>query len=100
MKFWYFKFEGEFTKGSPEYGYHGVISSCFIPESNYQKARAIFMRALEGNEIKLVEILEHFSVDGEELDPKDKDNKFWIKWYKEAKKKKAPVFDKWHVFNE
>lgn len=100
MKFWYFKFEGEFPKGSPEHGYKGVFSSCLVPESNYQKAKSVFLRALRENDINLVEVMEHFAVDGEELDPEDDHNTFWIKWYNETKKKKELIFDKWHVFNE
>lgn len=100
MKYWYFKFEGQFPKGSPEHGYKGVFSSCLVPESNYEKAKSMFLRALKKNEIDLLDLMEHFSVDGEQLDPEDEQNTFWIKWYNEAKAKKEPVFDKWHVFSE
>jgi len=60
----------------------------------------LFLHALKENKIDLVEILEHFSVDGEELDPQDDKNKFWIKWYNKAKKKSKPAFDKWQVFDD
>jgi hypothetical protein len=100
MNYWYFKFEGRFPKGSPEHGYKGVFSSCLVPESDYEKAKSMFLEALKENKLDLVDAIEHFSVDGEELDPEDEQNTLWITWYQEAKKKKRPVFDKWHVFNE
>jgi hypothetical protein len=100
MKYWYFKFEGEFPQGSPEHGYKGIFSSCLVPESNYQRAKAMFLQALKENDIKLIEIIEYFAVDEEELDPEDEQNTFWINLYNETKRKKGPVFDKWHVFDE
>lgn len=100
MKCWYFKFEGKFQEGSPKYGYEGVFSSSLVPQNNYRKAKSIFLQALKDNKIELVEILEYFAVDDEELDPEDGQNTFWIKWCKQAKKRGDIVFDKWHVFND
>lgn len=100
MNYWYFKFEGQFKEGSPEYGCKGVFSSCLIPEGSYTKARSLFLRALEKNGIDLSEVLECFEVDGDALDPQDEQNTFWIDWYNKAQKERAPVFDKWHVFDD
>jgi len=100
MRFWYFKFEGRFLKGSPEHNCKGVFSGCLVPVSNYKRAKKMFLRALKENEIELVETIEHFDVNGEELDPEDKQNTFWIRWYKQAEKSQKPVFDKWHVFDD
>ena len=60
----------------------------------------MFLQALKENDIKLIEIIEYFAVDEEELDPEDEQNTFWINLYNETKRKKGPVFDKWHVFDE
>jgi hypothetical protein len=98
MSFWYFRFEGRFREGSPTYGCKGVFSSCVVPESNFQRAKARFDRALARNKIDLIGILESFDVDGDELDPEDERNALWIKWCDQAKKRKRVVFDKWHVF--
>lgn len=100
MKYWYFKFEGEFRKGAPEYGGNGVFSSCLVPESKLQTAKSLFLTALSGCEIDLVEVIENFTVDGNELDPKDERNSFWIEWCNEVKAKGEPLFDPWHVFEK
>lgn len=97
MKFWYFKFEGIFTKNSVHFG-DGVFSSCLIPESKYQKAKKVFSLTLKENQIYLIEITDYFSIDAEELDPKDKNNLFWIEWYRKTEIQNEPVFDLWHLF--
>lgn len=99
MNYWYFRFEGRFPKGSPEHGCKGVFSSCLVPEANYENAKLMFLHALKENEIELLELIEHFSVNGDELDSTDEKNTFWIKLYNDARKEKEPVFDAWHVFD-
>jgi hypothetical protein len=100
MNYWYFKFEGRFQNGDPQYGCKGVISSCLVPENDYEKARSRFLAALEENDIDLVDILECFELDGTGLDPADEVNTFWINWYQEAVIANEPVFDRWHVFDD
>ena len=99
MKCWYFKFEGQFLDGSPEYGCKGVFSSCLVPVTVHRRAKAIFSQALKEQGIELIEILEHFEIDCEELDPEDEKNTFWIEWCKEAKTAGKALFDKYHVFD-
>jgi hypothetical protein len=100
MKYWYFKFEGEFRKDSSEFGGMGVFSSCLVPESNLRIAKSLFFTALRGCEIDLVDVIEQFTIDGNELDPRDERNGFWIAWYNEVKAKGELLFDPWHVFDK
>lgn len=97
MEFWYFKFEGKFAKGSPNYG-DGIFSACMVPESNYEQARSIFLNSLNVEDILLVEIIEEFSIDGHELDSSDIVNDFWIDLYRNAKSSGSVVYDTWHLF--
>ena len=97
MEFWYFKFEGRFKCTSSEYG-KGLFSGCLIPESNYMSAKLSFLNFLKENQIKIVDIVNEFSVDGTLLDPKDVNNTFWINFYKESKTVNKPVFDVWHLY--
>lgn len=99
MKFWYFRFEGRFLEGSPEYGCKQVFSSCMVPVSVYRRAKSAFLRTLKEEGIELIELLEHFPVDGDQLDPEDGKNAFWIKWYEEAKRTSKPVIDNYHVYD-
>ncbi len=98
MKFWYFRFEGKFAEDSPEYPNENVISSCLIPISDYTKGRSIFIDALASRNINLIEIVEFFAIDAEELDSEDELNDFWIEWYKETKALGTPVFEKMYLF--
>lgn len=97
MKFWYFKYEGEFKENSSHFG-EGVFSGCLIPDSNFQRAKSLFLKNLSEHSIRLVEIIEHFSLDGRELDPSDETNTFWIEWYERAEESKQVENDSWHVF--
>lgn len=97
MKFWYFKFEGTFTKKSQNYGY-GALSGCLIPESSLPKAKKQFLKELSTHEIKLKKILEQFSFEPDDLKSKSKTNQFWIKFYKKTLKAKKPVFDVWQAY--
>lgn len=98
MKYWYFRFEGKFTKKSPNYG-DGVFSNCLVPEQNFQRAKAMFSHTLKAKNIKLDEIIEYFSIDGDELDPTDESNTFWIEWYRKTAKLKKTNFDTWQVYD-
>jgi len=97
-KYWYFRFEGRFEEGAPDYSSMGVFSNCCVPRRNYQKARSMFVRALKQNQIELIEILEHSAVDAEELDPDDSRNTFWIELYEEAKKERKAAFHTYHLY--
>lgn len=97
MKFWYFNYEGVFREGAPEFG-NGVFSSILVPESDFQKARALFRRRLEDDQIELLQTIEYFSVEAEELDPSDTDNEFWIEWYERARKSGEMESDVWHMY--
>jgi hypothetical protein len=100
MIFWYFRFEGRFVNGSPKYGLKSVFSSCLVPVSVYRRAKIKFLETLRQEGIELIEIIEHFAIDEEELDPQDDQNAFWIKWYREAKSLGKPILDKYHVYDE
>jgi len=100
MTYWYFRFEGRFNDRSPEYGCKGVFSSCMVPASVHRRAKSAFLQSLKEEGIELIEILEHFAVDAEELDAADQANRFWIEWYEKTKKAGKPVFDKYQVFDE
>lgn len=69
-----------------------------IPEANFQRARSQFLRALDAADITLLEIMDYFSVDGDNLDPTDPTNTFWIDWYHQTKKIMEPDFDVFHVY--
>lgn len=97
MRYWYYSFEGVFTEKSINFG-DGVFSNCLIPESNHQKAKKMFLSTLKENQIYLIEIIDYFSIDGEELDPEDENNSFWIELYKKTQTENKPVFDTWHLF--
>lgn len=97
MKYWYFNYEGEFMKESPERG-NGVFSSILVPESDFQKARAKFRRRLKEDQIELVETIDYFSVDADELDPSDTDNLVWIEWHERASKSGDLESDVWHIY--
>ncbi len=97
MKFWYFNYEGVFEQGATEHG-NGVFSSVLVPESDFQKARSKFRRRLAEDQIELVETIEYFSVDAEELDASDPDNEFWIDWHDRALKSGEIESDIWHLY--
>lgn len=100
MQIWYFRFEGRFKEESKIDGCKGVFSSCLVPDSNYNRAKTIFLSSLKKKAIDLIEIIEFFDIDGEELDPNDEKNSFWIKWYQETMKEKTVIFDTYHVFDD
>jgi len=100
MTYWYFKFEGRFSDPTAHLACGGVFSGCLVPERVYRRARAIFLQSLREEGIELVETMEHFRVDGEELDPSDPLNEFWISWYERTKTAGKPVFDTYHIFPE
>lgn len=100
MNYWYFSFEGKFIEGSPQFGCGGVFSNCLVPESDYEKAKRYFLRSLNEERIDLVKIGKEFEINGDELDPSDEINTFWIEIYNRAKKEGRPVYDKWQVFDD
>ena len=92
--FYYFSFEGKFTKKSDDYGY-GVFSSCLIPSNNYKIAKKLFHAELRNADIQLIEVLKKFPVDITEIDRNDK---FWIEFYKKTKKRGLPTFDVFQTY--
>jgi hypothetical protein len=97
MLFWYFKFEGRFTRNSPEFG-KGIFSQCLVPENDFDKAKPSFLNSLKVNHIEVIEVLQEFAFDANLLDSDDQTNKFWIKFYREAQLSDKPVFDIWHLY--
>lgn len=97
MDFWYFKFEGRFTRNSSDYG-KGLFSGCLVPENDFDTAKQSFLKSLKESHIKLIDVIKEFTVDGTLLDPSDQTNKFWIEFYSEAEMNNKPVFDIWHLY--
>ncbi len=54
---------------------------------------------LEKEKIRLLDLIEEYPVDGENLDPQDEENQFWISWYRRAKISQTVEFDKWHIYD-
>jgi hypothetical protein len=100
MKFWHFHFEGKFNGGDSKNAGLVVFSSCLVPQSDFEVAQTMFLMKLKRNFIDLVEVIESFDVNGEELDPSDPVNTFWIDWYKRCRLAKEPILDVLHVIDE
>lgn len=98
MKFWCFNFEGYFSKDSSEYPEEGVYSWCLVPADNYLNAEFSFFEALTERKINLIEIIEHFPVDTEEMDLEDKDNLYWIEWCEETEMAGKPTFEAFDLY--
>ena len=79
-------------------GCAGVFSSCLVPTPDPKEADIEFREQLSALKVTLVELLESFPVDGDELDPNDPINKFWIEWCNEVREKGCVLFDTWHYW--
>ena len=100
MKFWYFQFEGYFSKDAPEYAEEGVFSSCLVPADNYSDAEFGFFEALTERKINLIEIEEYFPVDTdpEEMDLEAEENAYWIEWCEETEMAGKPTFETFNLY--
>jgi hypothetical protein len=98
MKFWCFHFEGYFSKDSLEYPEEGVFSWCLVPKSNYLDAEFNFLEALAERKINLIEIIEDFLVDMEDMDMEYKNNLYWIEWCEETEMAGKPTFEVFDLY--
>lgn len=95
---WYFEFEGLFEEDTPKNYNKGVISSCLVPENEYNRAEKLFFDALKRKKIHLLQIMDCFSLDETSVDINNNDNEFWIDWYSETILLNEVSFEKMYVF--
>jgi len=91
-------FEGKFLDSSPQYPGSEVYSNCFVPLSDKEKAKALFLKSLAGEYIKLTKIAKEILMDANDIDFECEENSYWTAFYKEMEEDKGAVFDVWNLY--